>query len=259
MSKLYTQQQVKSLLKKQTDFLDFPKVRRPYIVQHYCQNCGETLYSFLCCSSVWCPICNLRQAYKVNRQFREIDRRVGRETKRAFLTLTYKNTNKIDKQMFYRFRNSFTKKFIRYKRIREKVIGGIYAFDWTVSRHCKSAKFNIHIHSLIYLNDYLPQWLLSGLWRRATGGAYITHITEVKNISKAVWEVLKYIQSTSKLTKSNTNDREALVKAVAGIRRYSKFGIAYGMKVAKKKSNCFVCGGDMLTDWQNPLRHELFI
>jgi hypothetical protein len=238
---MFTEKQVKTLIAKQKYFLNFPGVRKPFVVLRKCCDCGQKMYQLKCCKSIWCPICNLQQSLKIAKEFRFFQKKFQNK-KIAFLTLTYKNIKSINETTFQNYRNCFTKKFIRYKEIKQKIIGGLYAFDYTISKY---NTYNFHLHCLVFLNDYINQKVLSKYWKKATGNSFVVDIREVKNIKSGIQECLKYLNS-NKLLAENLNDLKVkeLIKSVQKIKRFSKFGCCYGVKIPKNVIKCNNCNSE---------------
>ena len=238
---MYSLKQTIKLLTLQKKFLDFPGVRQPYIYTLYCHKCDKEHYIMHCCRSVWCPICNLKESHKIGSIMKRINKQIPFWEKRLFITLTFKNTKKIDKGTIKEYRKAFTKKFLRAKGIKENIKGGIYSFDWTISQLQKKKPINFHLHLLAFSKRYIAQKKLSEVWEQATGDSYIVDIRKVNNMNKAIYEVIKYIQSNKALAKQNNKQKRQIIEAISGTRRYSKFGIAYKQKLKKHKAKCHIC------------------
>lgn len=240
---MFSEAQTEKLLRTQKRFLSFPGVKEPKIVELYCVRCGETGYQLKCCNSIWCPICNLKLSWKTSKIIKKINKKVPGHYIRLFITLTLKNTHTITAEHFRYYRKMFIRKLIRKKEIKEILIGGLYSFDWTINSKHPLHTYNIHIHLLAYATRFIPVGKLSECWREITGGSYIVDIRYVKNTSKAIAEVQKYIQSNKSILYCEKRHREELIRAVQSIRRFSRFGIAYQVKIEKEKKKCQQCGG----------------
>ena len=152
------------------------------------------------------------------------------------MTLTWKNIDKVDVDTFKNYRNDFTKKFLRCKELKNKIFGGLYAFDYTINE--KTKYYNFHLHCLCFLNEYIPQKILSELWLRITGNSYIVDIRKINDIKNGIAEVMKYIQSNKLLLVSDDYKRQKLIDCVSEIRRFSKFGKLYKEKLEKGILKC---------------------
>lgn len=240
---MLTKVQVSALIESQIPFLDLPGVRPPYVSTLYCQSCLEEHYTLRCCRSIWCPICNLKISIRLSDYMNQLDHMLAKEYKRLFITLTFKNIGRIDAHTFQDFRDQFRRKFLRSKKIKALILGGFYFFDWTISTNYPSDPFNIHIHMLAYSKQYIPFHILKDQWYRATGDSYIVWIKDVKEIDHAVKEVCKYVASNKKMMDAKPEIRDQLILAIQDIRRYSKFGIAYKIKLPRLPCKCMFCGG----------------
>jgi len=254
---MYTINQVRGLLNSQSPFLEYPGVRRPYIYVGSCPCCGDERYILKCCRSIWCPICNLKLAGKTYHQMQYINSEIPKKYIRQFVTLTFRNTALITKHFFRQYRNIFVKKFLRKKPFKKTVIGGFYSFDWTINQWYRDHTFNIHIHLLWFSRSFYHPDFLSRKWSEASGDSQIVDIRLVKNIDKALYEVQKYIQASKSILACEEKRRTELINAVQGIRRFSKFGQAYKVKIPKTKATCDQCNEFYIYE-REPLHTEQF-
>jgi len=240
---MLTRAQVNGFLKRQEPYLTYPGVRPPYISEIYCTECRQQWLSMRCCKSIWCPICNWKLSIRLNDYMKQLRAVLAKEYKTLMITLTFKNVSHMTPETFPDYRNTFRKKFLRQKHIKKLILGGFYSFDWTVSKTFPAAPFNIHIHLLAFTRSYIPFHLLRDQWYKATGDSDVVWISDVKDINNAMMEVCNYVQQTDKVEHARKELRKELMKAIQEIRRYSKFGIAYKIKLPRKKGKCKFCKG----------------
>ena len=194
------------------------------------------------------------------------------------MTLTFKNVRLITPNDWKVYRHVFTKKFLRDSIIKKIIIGGLYCFDYTISNR----SYNIHLHLLAITqkpktpikptkrllkkfsvktkkairrrieslnNGYIPQDLLSSIWKEKTGDSFIVDIRKVNNTDKAMFEVLKYVQSNKLLLEQDEYLRSVLVQNLKGLRLFSRFGKMYRRQLIDNPNDgCYYC------EWPFPHR-----
>lgn len=240
---MLTSQQVSGWLEKQKPFLLYPGVRPPYVSSIFCSDCQAQWFTLRCCRSVWCPICNWKLAVRMSDYLKQLRSMLSSNYKALMITLTFKNIERMSMYTFTDYRHTFRKKFLRSGKIKKLILGGFYSFDWTVSKTCYDQPFNIHIHLLAFSKAYIPFHILKTQWHKATGDSEVVWISDVQNLDKAMHEVCNYIEQTEKLSNCRPDKREELMKSIQGMRRFSKFGIAYKIKLPRKKGRCAKCKG----------------
>lgn len=239
---MFTESQAEGLLQKQKDFMLFPNVKPAIKVLYICRCCGKRQVRLQCCGSMWCPVCNLKLSLKISSQFIRFSI-LHKHLKKVFLTLTWKNIDKLEDDTFKNYRNDFTKKFLRNKIIKDKIYGGLYAFDYTINS--VSGFYNFHLHCIVFLNEYIPQSVLSDVWLRITKDSYVVDIRKINDIKNGIAEVMKYIQSNKLLLVSDEYKRQKLIDCISSIRRFSKFGKLYKEKLEKGILKCGDCKSQM--------------
>jgi len=241
MQFMLTPQQVRGFLKAQIPFLGFPGVREPFISSFMCDCCGTQMYTLRCCRSTWCPICNFKQAAKLNATFKYYRDFFLKGYKPLFLTLTFKNVPELSKSIVKDYREFFTRKFLRNKLIDRVVAGGVYAFDYTWNKKKDNKGWNMHLHILMFSRAFIPINKISELWYRITKDSYVVHIKHVPKFHYGVSEVLKYIESNKAIINIPEKKRIELFETFSKSKRFSKFGACYRLKVPKKQAKCRVC------------------
>lgn len=234
-------QQVRGFINSQIPFLDFPGVRQPFISSFSCGCCGLQMYTLRCCRSTWCPICNFKQAAKLNYTFQYYADFFLKAYKPLFLTLTFKNVPVINREIIKKYREFFTRKFLRSKLLHKNTAGGVYAFDYTWSYNTKDPSWNMHLHVLLFSRAFIPVHDISSLWYRITKDSYVVHIKHVPKFHYGVSEVIKYIESNKAIVNIPNEKKQELFDTFNKSKRFSKFGACYKLKVPKKKAVCKKC------------------
>lgn len=202
------------------------------------------------CKSRLCALCNWRRSMKHAVQvIQVIDEAVKREPKGrfVFLTLTTKNvwTGKELNAEIARLSRSFNK-LVKYKKIRQNLLGYLRAVEVTVNS--EDGSYNQHIHALLFVRssyftgngkNYISQREWADFWQRALKEDY-TPVVDVravkpkkgvkageKSLVGAAQEVAKYpVKSVDYLT----NDYEKNLKRVEDLEKglKQKRLISYG-------------------------------
>lgn len=102
---------------------------------------------------------------------------------------------------------------------------------------------NLHIHALVY-GPFIPIRRLVEDWKKLTGDSFIVDIRTVKNVSQAVYYVMKYI--TKPPVSDSYSDVADYLEMIKGSRRLRAGGIFFNrikkLKVEKLPCVCVLCG-----------------
>lgn len=110
---------------------------------------------------------------------------------------------------------------------------------------CIEIASQVHIHVLVF-GRYLSKFKLSALWSEITGTSCIVDIREVRRLSGAVREVIKYI-GKGICDESDPVRVALLAYAFQGKRRVVTKGCFYNVKWKLQiRAYCVGCGGDGL-------------
>jgi hypothetical protein len=242
-----------------------------------CDECGELNTFDVSCQSKICHKCSGTKAYRTMRRYsRLID--VYENPLRLDLTIENADELRVDdlrelRDKFYNVRDrlesmSYAEKrgvvmaadIPEQKRARYlssmaqhrgsmEIEGGVYAFE---TKYTGSSGWNHHIHMVVDA-PYIPQPLLSELWRQETGSpvVYIKAVTDKKHLENSLRYILKYMSKPPSIEAEERFD--VLDKAVdyverlKGFRRWGTFGRMYDVSPEDMNGpECEFCGSDRL-------------
>jgi hypothetical protein len=210
------------------------------------RRCRSEFSSFLMCASGHkfkaiptfrcylpvCPDCLAEKSYRnIRTQLPKViyALELKPHLKVALMTLTIKS--KRDRTLndgFVVIKKTFRKlrTYPTYKHISEKICGGIGRCEGTYAR---KYRWHPHLHTLVLLEDYIPQDQLSDAWLKLTGDSQIVDIREVGDLAKGVLECIKYPYKLADINK--LGKREILeILDLKGKRLSVAFGDLHGME-----------------------------
>lgn len=177
------------------------------------------------CKNRLCPYCSRKRSGKLLNQ---LSASIEKMKNPKLLTLTVKNTPKIDSEYFKWLRGCFSR-LRRRKFFKDACSGGFYAIETTYNKESK--EWHVHMHALIdsgYMS--VEDWIdakgkmkkgLRSLWKEITGGSWGVDIRQADY--KAGKEVLKYITKVADFVDYPERVDEYLA-ATKGSRLFHTFG-----------------------------------
>ena len=193
--------------------------------RYRCRDCGYEWTVGDWCNHRLCPECGKRRAYAL---FNAHKRLAGRPNLKH-LVLTFKNVDGLTWETVDWVRNCFTRLRNR-KLFKNSWRGGVYAIEFTFS---KLKGWHIHIHALVD-GDYVPQAVISQVWKQITGSSDVVWISRAKSSR----QVLKYILKPSHELLDDTEALDNFLTVIQGRHFVSGWGKWY--RVSEKQ----------LTDWE---------
>lgn len=241
-----------------------------------CQDCGQLNTFDVSCHISVCRRCSGTKAYRTVQRY---ERLVDAYDNPLRLDLTVENEESLSvddlrelRNYFYRMRDRINRmdyaekrevvlaadidseKRARYlssmskNRGRMQIKGGMYAFETTYSA---SKGWNHHIH-LIIDAPYIPQPLLSEIWRQESGSSivYIQAIVDKGHLENSMAYILKYMSKPPSIKAGEK--AEVVSKAInyvlelEGFRRWGTFGSLYDISPEDLEAECEFCGSEDL-------------
>lgn len=236
---------------------------------------GELDYKFKLtnanfCRDRLCPMCNWRRSYKIFGQVSKIMDFIVDDYEYLFLTLTVPNCIGSDlPALIDTMQHAFSKKFLRYKRIKQAVKGFFKALE--ITRNKKNNTYHPHFHIVIAVpkgyfksSCYIKrdEWL--EMWQMAMNDYSITQVDirkcrtkhelqegseASKALSSAIAEVAKYSVKSSDYLDVNdcvlTDEVVNVLLSALSNRRLCSFGGCFD-EVRKKLNLDDVIDGDLL-------------
>jgi len=183
----------------------------------HCWDCDENIDLVQSCDLRLCPRCSIRRAYRFIQSYRHV---LDAMTAPKLLTLTFQSVQTLSKALV----KACFKYFARLRRTKlwkGAVRGGLAGLEFTYT----SAGWHPHIHALID-SAYIPQRLISALWRKITKGAYIVYIQKC-DPTTGVYEVAKYVAKGSAFY-SQPHLVNSYLRSTHKARFFTTFGTFYG-------------------------------
>lgn len=149
----------------------------------HCWDCSEHIDLVQSCDLRLCPRCSIRRAFRFITTHQVV---LDEMTDPKLLTLTFQSPQRLSKPLLKTYFKYFAT-LRRRKLWKDAVKGGLASLEFTYTH----SGWHPHIHALID-SSYIPQRLLSALWKRITKGSYIVYIQKC-DPSKGVYEVAKYV------------------------------------------------------------------
>jgi hypothetical protein len=161
-----------------------------------------------CCRDRWCVPCARERARRITSQL------VGHvaDHPHRFVTLTLKARPEALATSLVRIRTGFAR-LLRLKQWRACVTGGCAVVE--LKYRPAAGTWHVHLHALVQ-GKFLPQRLLSALWRKVTGDSFIVDVRFVRNPTAAVSYVAKYM--TKPVESDVLRNARALGEAVEALR-----------------------------------------
>jgi hypothetical protein len=123
-------------------------------------------------------------------------------------------------------------KLRKLRDFKDLVFGGVWFFQIHVGK--SDGLWHPHLHCLID-GLYIPQRLLSDLWKSCTSGSSVVDIRAVKDEKKIAEYVARYSARPSFLSLLNDDNAVELVQALHGRRLCGKWGCAKDVLLGQPK------------------------
>jgi hypothetical protein len=202
---------------------------------HYCDGCGHEKRTPYTCGNRSCPFCYPIRRYKLKKKYRGYLDGFRRPDLLKFLTLTFKSSKKITKEVKRQYQRD-ARNFIR--RLPREVAGmraleivfheeGEPKLDKSTGKirgYYEEDVYYYHFHFIIEML-YIPQSRLSELWKDVTGTSSVVDIRKI-NTKGALNYILKYATKPM-----NFFDLELYLTVFYKSRFVTKIGYLYNLKI----------------------------
>ncbi len=213
------------------------------------ERCGRRLIRLRCqtetrtfalpetCKSRVCPECQQRAAAKMRRGFTKMigswRRRPGQAV--MLITLTFRSNGGAISGPDIRRGFREVRRLIREFYPKSRGCGAVGVAEI-------GAHNNLHVH-LIVVGGYVAQRELSARWLHITGNSYVVDVRAVRDVTRSVGYVLKYMGKTPDY--ADPGAYAGLLRALRGTRRLHTFGVWYNgiEREPKQRLECPFCGG----------------
>jgi hypothetical protein len=145
----------------------------------------------------------------------------------AFCTLTLKSDKKRGLTAGNRKLKADFKR-LRDREIWKKCVAG--GFGRVENTFARKYGWHPHVHSLLLLNNYIPQNRLSDDWQSVTGDSMIVDISQVHDVAAGLVETIKYPFKPTDLKKLGKEQIQEMLDS-SGEKLGVPFGVLFGLKV----------------------------
>jgi len=170
------------------------------------------------CHERWCPVCAEGKAAYVGHSCREF---FEGQTEARSLVLTFKHSDDPLEDQLKRA-SKLRAALCRTKLWRKHVTGSVFFLQ--IKPKDGGREWHVHYHILV-TGSYIPQKGLSKKWQKITGDSKVVHVQEVKNLDKALSDVVRYVGRPANLLDVDWEHQTELVHATRRIRLCGTTGI----------------------------------
>jgi len=207
---------------------------------------GKAVRQTYHCDHRLCPHCAGRRASKLKENLKGIIDVEWGNRRQKLLTLTIDDTpGESLKSASARILEAF-KKLRRRKGFKEKIRGGVRAFE--VTQNSDNDSWHVHLHVLMDA-DYWTQEELLGLWRKCLGSGDKKGGARIEESRSGIDEVVKYtvkgVEAAEKWPKEKL--KEFLYWAT-GRRMVQGFGNLYGAKLPEEEGEGEVSESELMRE-----------
>lgn len=195
-----------------------------YFASH--KETGEVRVFSSKCRLRWCPICAKSKQRYVTMNVEQWVKEVAHP---KFMTLTIRHSNAPLRHQIDSLYHAF-QKLRKLRDFKDLVFGGIWFFQIHVGK--SDGLWHPHLHCLVD-GKYVPQGILSDLWKSCTDGSRIVDIRAVKDEKKIAEYVARYSARPSLLHSLPDVNAVELVQSLHGRRLCGSWGTAADVKLGQ--------------------------
>jgi hypothetical protein len=170
-----------------------------------------------CCNRI-CPYCTVARTVRAKLQLLAIMTTMANARS---VVLTARSSDAPLADQLRKLRAAF-RRLRSYKQWRGLVTGGVYTVEITYNH--RRAQWHPHVH-LIIDGKYVPQKLLSAMWRKATADSDIVWIAAIRDTPTAAMELAGYIGKPPNIRHLDNAKLFEYVLATKGLRMLQTFGL----------------------------------